>query len=41
MNLGLVPIMGIPLPFLSYGGSNMIVYFIFLGLILNIKKRTY
>ena len=35
MNLGLLPIMGIPLPFLSYGGSNMITYFIFLGIILN------
>ena len=34
MNLGLLPIMGIPLPFLSYGGSNLITYFIFLGIIL-------
>lgn len=34
MNLGLVPIMGIPLPFLSYGGSNTIIYFLFLGIIL-------
>ncbi len=39
MNIGLLPIMGIPLPFLSYGGSNMIVYFIYLGIILNIKKQ--
>ncbi len=39
MNLGLLPIMGIPLPFLSYGGSNMIVYFIFLGFILNMVKK--
>lgn len=39
MNLGLLPIMGIPLPFLSYGGSNMIIYFIFLGIILNITKK--
>lgn len=39
MNLGLMPIMGIPLPFLSYGGSNMIVYFIFIGTILNITKQ--
>lgn len=39
MNLGLMPIMGIPLPFLSYGGSNMIVYFIFLGFILNMIKK--
>ena len=40
MNLGLLPIIGIPLPFLSYGGSNMIIYFIFLGIILNIKRTT-
>ncbi|MBQ9834233.1 MAG: FtsW/RodA/SpoVE family cell cycle protein [Bacilli bacterium] len=38
MNIGLFPIMGIPLPFLSYGGTNTIIYFIFLGIILNIKK---
>lgn len=38
MNLGLFPIMGIPLPFLSYGGSNMIIYFIFIGFILNMLK---
>ncbi len=33
MNINLLPIMGIPLPFLSYGGTTLIVYFIFLGLI--------
>ncbi|MCR5788177.1 MAG: FtsW/RodA/SpoVE family cell cycle protein, partial [Bacilli bacterium] len=33
MNLGLVPIMGIPLPFFSYGGSNVITYMIFFSLI--------
>ena len=32
MNIGLVPIMGIPLPFLSYGGSNIITYFILFAL---------
>jgi rod shape determining protein RodA len=36
MNIGLLPIMGIPLPFLSYGGSNMMVYFIMLGITLKI-----
>ena len=35
MSLGLVPIIGIPLPFLSYGGSTIIIYFIYLGIILN------
>lgn len=37
MNIGLLPIMGIPLPFLSYGGSNNLINFIFLGIIL--KKK--
>lgn len=41
MNLGLFPIMGISLPFLSYGGSNTIIYFLFLGIILNKKKEKY
>lgn len=34
MNIGLMPIMGIPLPFLSYGGSTIVVYFLFLVIIL-------
>ncbi len=39
MNIGLVPIMGIPLPFLSYGGSTTIVSFLFLSIILNSKTK--
>lgn len=35
MNLGLLPIMGIPLPFLSYGGTSTLINFLFLGIILN------
>ena len=38
MNLGLLPIIGLPLPFVSYGGTNMIVYFMFLGILFNLKK---
>lgn len=41
MNLGLVPIIGIPLPFLSYGGSTIIIYFLFLGIILSLLKKSY
>lgn len=39
MNLGLLPIAGISLPFLSYGGSNLIISFIALGIIQSIAVR--
>lgn len=39
MNLGLLPIMGIPLPYLSYGGTNTLINFIFLGLTLKLLKE--
>ncbi len=38
MNLGLLPIMGIPLPFLSYGGTNTLINYLFIGLILNLSQ---
>ncbi len=38
MNLGLFPIIGLPLPFLSYGGTNIMVYFMFLGILINLKN---
>lgn len=41
MNLGILPIIGLPLPFLSYGGTNMIVYFIFLGILLSWRKNEF
>lgn len=39
MNVGLLPIMGIPLPFLSYGGTNTLINYLFLGIILNLFKE--
>ena len=41
MVVGLMPVVGIPLPFISYGGSATIVNFIFVGLVLNISMRRY
>ena len=39
MTIGLLPITGVPLPFVSYGGSSMITNFILIGLLLNISGR--
>lgn len=35
MCLGLLPVVGLPLPFLSYGGSHTLINFILLGLVFN------
>ncbi len=37
MNIGLMPITGIPLPFISYGGSAMLTNFVGLGLLLSVN----
>lgn len=39
MNLSLVPIIGIPLPFLSYGGSSTITLYILIGLAINFNNK--
>lgn len=39
MNLGLLPIIGIPLPLVSYGGSGLIAIFVGLGILQNIRIK--
>jgi len=39
MNLGLAPIVGLPLPLMSYGGSSVVVTLISLGILANIDKK--
>ena len=36
--VGLIPITGVTLPFLSYGGSSLLVSMASIGIILNISK---
>lgn len=39
MNIGVMPITGIPLPFFSYGGSNLLTNMIAFGLVINVSMR--
>lgn len=39
MTIGLMPITGITLPFISYGGSSLLSYMVMMGIIFNIEKR--
>jgi rod shape determining protein RodA len=41
MVIGLMPVVGIPLPFISYGGSTTIVNFCMVGLVLNVSMRRF
>ncbi len=39
MNIGLLPVTGIPLPFLSYGGSNLVTSMLAYGMVLSVDMR--
>ncbi len=39
MNLGLLPVVGLPLPFLTYGGTHTILDFFLLGSLFSLKGR--
>jgi len=41
MTIGVLPVVGLPLTFISYGGSNIIVSFIMAGLFLNVAKHRF
>ena len=41
MVTGLLPIVGIPLPLMSYGGSSMVVSLTALGLLISIRMRQF
>ena len=41
MTLGLMPVVGVPLPFFSYGGSSMVSMMFGIGLLLNIRIRRF
>ncbi|MEX2538291.1 MAG: FtsW/RodA/SpoVE family cell cycle protein [Actinomycetota bacterium] len=41
MTVGLVPITGIPLPFVSYGGSSLVVSALGVGLLLSVRMRRF
>ncbi|MBM9532275.1 FtsW/RodA/SpoVE family cell cycle protein, partial [Desulfoprunum benzoelyticum] len=37
----IMPVVGIPLPFISYGGSASVVNFCMIGLVLNVAMRRF
>ena len=41
MVIGIMPVVGIPLPFISYGGSATLVNFTLLGIVLNVSMRRF
>ncbi|MEW6154243.1 MAG: rod shape-determining protein RodA [Actinomycetota bacterium] len=41
MTMGITPIAGIPLPFVSYGGSSLLAMFAAIGLVLNVHMRRF
>ena len=41
MVLGLLPVVGVPLPLFSYGGSSVLTTFLIVGLLLNVRMRRF
>jgi len=38
--VNLIPLTGVPLPFISYGGSNLMICFGLMGILINIAKKS-
>jgi len=41
MTLGMMPVVGIPLPFVSYGGTSLLSNFIAAGILISIRTRRF
>lgn len=41
MTLGLMPVVGLPFPFLSYGGTSVVTAFMAIGILMNVKMRRF
>lgn len=41
MVMGLMPVVGVPLPFISYGGSSIVTVMISIGLLINVSMRRF
>jgi rod shape determining protein RodA len=41
MTMGLMPVVGVPLPFISYGGSSVLTTAIGIGLLMNVSMRRF
>ena len=41
MTMGIMPVTGIPLPFMSYGGSSTVASFVGIGLVLNVHMHRF
>ena len=39
MTIGIMPVTGLPMPFISYGGSSLVAYFCMFGLVQSVHMR--
>ncbi|MCL5022255.1 MAG: rod shape-determining protein RodA [Nitrospirae bacterium] len=41
MTLGIMPVVGVPLPFMSYGGTSLLANFVAAGVLINVRMRRF